>query len=385
MHADADLLKKLATLLLSPELDAVRLGLKILDAQNLQAPIPIMLAWIWYQHDEPVREEIEHLLQKDMDQVGLNKLLEGMSLLRVPYRKYIWYSQHTYNTSESELLTKIAFFKEIEADYTHLFSVHPQYFQAYEEVAQVIWTYYRRPEAEPLLKNIVAFNAQAKSNYFYLAQIYQEALLDDLKALAYYEKYVTLAPKELPYNDFCLNEWFIEYRNYRPSTVEALSEMGHIYLVIQEDVQKAERFYRQAINLAPNNHQAPYIDLAKLLASYYQKFSEALALYIQCSEVWAKSKAHSQAPQKLSKLYVDIARLYEQEFQDPNQALHYCKEAKKVDADNTEALLLQIELVLHYYSDYWQAKTLCQQLLSKAPQHPQAKKYLKEVKQQLNF
>jgi tetratricopeptide (TPR) repeat protein len=343
-------------------------------------------------------------------------------LFRVPYDKYIWYSERTYTTSEEELVELLDDFEKSRERYEASFQTNPEYFQKFVEVAHVIWRSYHLVAAKPLLQRIVQFMPEQAETYFYLAQISQDEIADFAHAISYYQKFIELEPNLVPDNNFFIDGWFVDRHAYAPSTLEALTNLGVIYQKHYQDFNTAKHYFARAIQLKPNHHLSPYLRLADLLKDTERNFKEVLRLYQKAEtnyfntkwkscpnnspceyyprlEAWAREK-YPYYDGGIKTFVVKYEQLgkecYEQDYVmalecygRANRLLNRFQESvhkkflggfqgREMDSLSLKKSLYlkQIELVFKHYRDYWQVELLCQKVLAIEPSNQIAQEYL---------
>jgi|GEM_PF-3954432 len=270
------------------------------------------------------------------------------------------------------------------------------------------------------------------TTYFYYAHFCQYHLQDFDLALAFYRQFLAAEPHCLPDNGFRLFSRDATQRSYPPSTQEALTEMGTLY-VRQGQLEAARQAFEQAIAQRPDNFQAPYERLADLLMQqgdlaaalpYLSRKADVCTRARLCDYGWrttgvptylhydpaAQVRLVVDADQYdfsmsdpstrvrvyyVGELYKQLADAYFYELYDYQQAAPYYKKYLAYLDDrpkNSPAWLLQrvdaaesqIRLVMDQ-GDYWQARTLSEKLLRIAPDNGTAPRYLAQIRQRLGY
>ncbi len=258
--------------------------------------------------------------------------------------------------------------------------------------------------------------------YLYYAQyLYYQAFNYDL-ALSYYQKFVENEPDLLPNNIFRFKSECAYERMYPPSIQTALTEMGCIYLKIN-DLEKAEFYFQKAISIRKDNFQAPYQLLAEIKMKQ-GKVTEALDLWTKKIETFSLPPKKQilfevhyapQNPQEYAlegdyyrRIEVSFAheyalRIADLYFQAQNfeKAQVMYKKVKdflndknyadilyfiaKIDSKPLKIKVLEKQMQIAFSTkDFWQARSISEQILKTDSQNQSALEFKELIKKSLN-
>ncbi|MCU0447668.1 MAG: tetratricopeptide repeat protein [Microscillaceae bacterium] len=378
--------QKILKLLQSEDKSNIELGLALLQDNKISETMQVALLWQaqHYSYLEDFKDRIFALLRKKrIYPPKIDRIFQTLKLFYIPYDTYRWYSQHTYNAEPEDIREILALYPKIQAQVEGLLDWDAKFREDYATVSKVLWTYYAMPEARSFLQKTLEYQSDTFDLYFYIAQTYQKEQNFD-KAIEFFQRYIELAPRYLPDNEYRLDEWYMDLRMYLPSTLWAWRELGEISEIQKNDLAHAEYCYQQAIDLAPTNHQAPLDKLADLwLKMGKSTLDQILDLRLQALRVAQTTKAYPPDAPKIAQAYTQIGDTYYLELNDHDKALACYKRSLYLQPRQTAVILRQAELVLRYYRDYWQARALYEKILQYDHQNLEAKQSLSKVKKQL--
>ncbi|MCU0446729.1 MAG: hypothetical protein MUE85_17620 [Microscillaceae bacterium] len=321
--------QKIINLLLSFEEANTSIAVQFLSSVDLVPEMITVIMWISFHQTSSIAlsNTLDLLLEKGFTKEEvMSKRSYAYKLFKIRHNIVTSGLEISYRIDDKGLKELLSLYPKIQKEVEKLLAFHPYFFQEYKAFAQIIWDHYRFIEAEDFLAKVLQFEPQNADFHFFLAQVYQSKQ-DFGQAVKYYETFLTLAPAHLPNNEFMIIEWVIQLKNYPPSTVSALAELGTIYENQYQDLTKAESYYRQAIGLQAFNHQLPLDKLADLLEKKGGDWREILALRVRACEIFQNSKANILSHKELAQRYAQIAKAYEEKLNDIPLSLVYHKKS----------------------------------------------------------
>jgi tetratricopeptide (TPR) repeat protein len=287
-----------------------------------------------------------------------------------------------------------------------------------------------------------SFKSNLGITYFYLAQFTQYHTNTPEKAIEYYHEFLALEGDDfLPQNNFFLCHEFAHERNYPPSSQEAYAEIARIYLE-NNQLSEAKFFIEKAIQLRPQNWQAPYElraeraykqgDIENYLKNRIQKIENCTCTLFEYGYLQKEGIGYyfQYAPDEKNYFRIghgfreyfrmkiidfrlemkQIADFYLFELQNYAKAsmfykksLDYIKKSlennlwspkissispkrdksleSKIMAEIFESQLI-IAMETH---DYWQAKALAEKIIKKFPSRSSAYQYLPRIREKMGY
>lgn len=398
--------ESLIHLLESGQQTLVLLALTMLESFKISDELIALLGLLATPENNDRMPEAEEILKKHLTREEIEILCEAAGLFFVSSHINVWQSEYIYTKVEDEVRQLLRAYFKCSVYFEKLLDCSSDFAEKFIEISQICWGFYSLPEADYFLtrsvtlkhhqtvhyyelkqftkpEQLLQFQSHNGINYFYLAQLYKQMGKFE-ESLEAFHNFVELEPALLAYDEYKINPYYIDLKQYPPSTPSAYTEMAKIFLEIKKDFLKAREYFQKAIHLCPDSHQAPYGQLAQIYVLEKQ-FLQAYECFGHQADICSRSSAYKWEHYAIAEMYKKLGLFALEQLADAEKAMKNFKKTLQLQPQQVDVLELQIQIAFETYKDWWQVRYLCKKILKFHPKNQLALRYLNKIKNFLPY
>ncbi len=214
---------------------------------------------------------IEHTLTRRFGPELAQQLWQAVTLFDLPKHTFVNQGyNHYFLMPRSSVEAHAQAARSLAPTLTNALRLDPALLDTFAEVADAVWSQYRLDAASVLFEILLAslptstsrpLRFDAADCHFILATIARHSRPHEAEVQL--RRFLKLAPRRIPDNDWPLYPSYFPRMRHAPSSVAAWAECGRLNLLAGDRVRARDCFLK-AIRLAPASQQAPYRELGEL-------------------------------------------------------------------------------------------------------------------------